>query len=248
MHVLNRNRWSGRPTGGDRKDTGSRRMTLKVDIDWFWFMAAGDPLASHPSAPAFVRGQLHARLGRYRSPGARSDIDEPEILMLNLSSQQYKGSPSRPKGQVSSPPSQGQGGQGIRRALGRGSFDRKRGADIGSRVDNEMTAGGPRRINRVPLDKNSRGAAVDRHAEQVWDAVIVHRRGDRLAVGRPCWSALQVERIGHNPGVRAVGPHPYKSDWPCCRIENAICRHRGRLPGRRRLALPRLSTTRCQFR
>ena len=49
--------------------------------------------------------------------------------------------------------------------------------------------------------------AIDRHAEKVRDAVVVRRRGDRLTVGRPSWSALQVERIGHNPRVRAIGLH-----------------------------------------
>ena len=46
-------------------------------------------------------------------------------------------------------------------------------------------------------------------------------RGDRLAVGRPCGRALQVERIGYNPRIRAVSLHhvqersPSLSDREC---------------------------------
>ncbi len=134
--------------------------------------------------------------------------------MLNLSSQEHECPSSRQEGQVSSPPSQGQGRQGVRCSLGRDGFHRKCGADVGSRVDNEAAIGRPRRIDRVLLDKRSGGATVDRHAEEVWDAVIVGRRGDRLAVGRPCWGALQVERIGHNPRVRAVGLHHVQQPLP----------------------------------
>ena|SRR5580658_9188511 len=68
--------------------------------------------------------------------GARLEVDEPKILMLNLSSQDHEGTSSREKGQVSSPTSQGQGRQGMRRALGRDGFHRKSGADVWSRVDN----------------------------------------------------------------------------------------------------------------
>ena len=191
-------------------------------------MVGGDPAAPHPSAPALVRGQLHDRPGRCRSRecrsrgevgqlplGARLQVDEPEILMLNLSSQEHECPSSGQEGQVSSPPSQGQGRQGMRCGLGRDGFHRKRGADVGSRVDNEAAVGRPRGIDRVLLDKRSAGGpTVDRHAEEVWDAVIVRRRGDRLAVGRPCGSALQVERIGHDPRVRAVGLHHVQERLP----------------------------------
>src|SRR5258708_39620056 len=102
----------------------------------------------------------------------------------------------------------------MRCGLGRGGFHRKRSTDVGPRVGNEAAVGRPRGIDRVLLDKKSGGATVDRHAEKVWDAVIVRRRGDRLTVGRPCWSALQVERIGHNPRVRAVGLHHVQERLP----------------------------------
>src|SRR6202165_3351258 len=98
--------------------------------------------------------------------------------------------------------------------LGRNGFHRKRGADVGSRVGHEAAVGRPRGIDRVLLDKKRGGATVYRNTEKVWDAVIVRRRGDRLAVGRPCWSALQVERIGHNPRVRAVGLHHVQERLP----------------------------------
>src|SRR6266550_7571867 len=102
----------------------------------------------------------------------------------------------------------------MRFGLRRDGFHRKRSADVGSRIDNEAAVGRPRGIDRVLLDKKNGGAAVDRHAEKAWDAVIVRRRGDRLAVGLPCWSALQVERIGHNPRVRAVGLHHVQERLP----------------------------------
>ena len=98
--------------------------------------------------------------------------------------------------------------------LGRDGFHRKCGADIGSGVDQEAAVGRPRRIDRIFPDKRSGRATIDGHAKEVWDAVIVRRRSDRLAVGRPCWSALQVERIGHDPRVRAVGLHHVQERLP----------------------------------
>src|SRR5216683_6367756 len=82
-------------------------------------------------------------------------------------------------------------------------FHRKRSADVGSRVDNEAAVGRPRWIDRVLGDKRNGGATVDRHAEKVWDAVIVRRRGDRLAVGRPCWRAPE-DAWGSRPRLRGV--------------------------------------------
>src|SRR5258705_3354199 len=102
----------------------------------------------------------------------------------------------------------------MRCGLGRGGFHRKRSTDVGPRVSNEAAVGRPRGIDRVLLDKKSGGATVDRHAEKAYYAVIVRRRGDRLAVRRPCWSALQVERIGHNPHVRAVSLHHVQERLP----------------------------------
>ena len=79
--------------------------------------------------------------------GARLQVDEPEILMLNLSSQEHECSSSRQEGQVSSPPSQGQGRQGMRCGVGRDGFHRKRGAYVGPRVDNEAAIGCPHGID-----------------------------------------------------------------------------------------------------
>jgi hypothetical protein len=72
----------------------------------------------------------------------------------------------------------------MRCALGRHGFHRKRGADVGSRVHNEAAVGRPRRIDAVILDKTSGGSTVDRQTEEVRDAVLGHRQGDRLAVRR----------------------------------------------------------------
>jgi hypothetical protein len=44
--------------------------------------------------------------------------------------------------------------------------------------------------------------------------VIVRGREDRSAVGRPCRSALQVERVGDRPGVGAVRLHPVQERLP----------------------------------
>src|ERR1700748_53375 len=43
--------------------------------------------------------------------------------------------------------------------------------------------------------------------EEARGTVIVRSRGDRMAIRRPIWIALQVERIGDNPRIRAVGLH-----------------------------------------
>src|ERR1700693_2687703 len=103
--------------------------------------------------------------------------------MLNVSSQEHECTSSKQEGQMSSPSSQGQCRQGMRCGFFRDRLHQKRRADVGSRVDNEAAVGRPRGIDRVLLNKNSRGATVDRHTEEVWDAVIFCRGGYRLAVG-----------------------------------------------------------------
>src|SRR5260370_13090725 len=102
----------------------------------------------------------------------------------------------------------------MRCGLGGRGFHREGSANVGSRVDNEATVWRPRGIGRVFLDKNSWGATVERYPEEAWDAVIVGRRGDRLAVGRPCGRTLQVERIGHNARVGAIGLHHVQERLP----------------------------------
>ena len=78
------------------------------------------------------------------------------------------------------------------------------------------------------------------NAKEMWDAVIVRCRGDRLAVGRPRRSALQIERIGHDPRVRAVGLHRRtRAFCPCCRTENAIYRPSGEIAGPPKTCAPR---------
>ena len=67
----------------------------------------------------------------------RLQVNPPEILVLNLSSQEYERPSSRQKGQVSSSPSQRQSRQWMRCGVRRDRFHRKRCADIGARVDNE---------------------------------------------------------------------------------------------------------------
>src|SRR4029077_8290788 len=113
---------------------------------------------------------------------ARVQVDEPEVLMLNLSSQEHECPSSLQEGQVSSPSSQGQRRQGLRCGLGRSGFYREGSANIGSRVDNEAPIGRPRGIGRVLLDKKRWGATVDWYSEQVRDTVIVRRRGDRPTI------------------------------------------------------------------
>jgi hypothetical protein len=134
--------------------------------------------------------------------------------MLNIPSQEHECPSSRQEGQVSSPAGQGQRRQGMRRTVGRDRFHRKLGTDVGSRVHDHAAVGRPRGINRVFLDKKSRRAAIDRHSQEVWGAVIVHRRSNRLSVGRLCRSALQIERIGHHPRIRSVGLHHVQECLP----------------------------------
>jgi hypothetical protein len=54
--------------------------------------------------------------------GACLQVDEPEILMLNLSSQEHQCPSSRQEGQVSSPPSQVRAGRGCAAALAVAAF------------------------------------------------------------------------------------------------------------------------------
>jgi hypothetical protein len=67
-----------------------------------------------------------------------------------------------------------------------------------------VTVGRPHGINRVLPKKRDGRATIDGYAKQPWDAVILCRSG-QVAVGRPCRRALQIERIGDNPRVGAVG-------------------------------------------
>src|SRR4029077_15134017 len=128
--------------------------------------------------------------------------------------QEHECPSSLQEGQVSSPSSQGQRRQGLRCGLGRSGFYREGSANIGSRVDNEAPIGRPRGIGRVLLDKKRWGATVDWYSEQVRDTVIVRRRGDRPTIGCPCGSTLQIERIGHNPCVGAIGQHHVQERLP----------------------------------
>ena len=66
------------------------------------------------------------------SLGTRLQVYEPEILVLNLSSQEHERPSSVQEGKVSSSPGQGQGWQGMRRSLGCDGFNRKGGANVGS--------------------------------------------------------------------------------------------------------------------
>src|SRR5882762_3306458 len=84
--------------------------------------------------------------------GAGLHVDQPKILMLNLSSQKHECPSPAQEGQVPSSASQGKGWQRTRYGLGRDGFHRKRGTDVGSRVDNKAAIGRPYGIDRVFLD------------------------------------------------------------------------------------------------
>src|ERR1700682_6317596 len=64
--------------------------------------------------------------------GARLQVDEPEVFMSNLSSQEHECSSYWEEGQWSSSTSQGQGWKGMRCGCGRDGLHGKRGADVGS--------------------------------------------------------------------------------------------------------------------
>src|ERR1700686_3733747 len=115
--------------------------------------------------------------------------------MFNFSLQEYEGLSSRQESQMPSPTSQGHGRQGMFGGRSGSGLQGKRRADVGSRIEDEAAVGRPSGIERVTLDKGSGRATVDRHAEEVGDVVIVHRRSNRLAVGCPGGSALQVQRV-----------------------------------------------------
>jgi hypothetical protein len=120
-------------------------------------MVGGDPAAPHSSAlhpfednPAAIWGDVEVANVKVRSEfgqlplGARLEVDEPEILVLNLSSQEQECSSSRQEGQVSSAASESQHGQWMHCRLGDNSLHRKCGADVRSRVDIEAAVGRPR--------------------------------------------------------------------------------------------------------
>src|SRR6266853_1862743 len=144
----------------------------------------------------------------------RLQVDQPEILVLNLSAQEHQRSSSRKDGEVSSPAREGKCRQRTHYGVGRNGFQRKGRADVGSRVDNEVAVGRPRRINGVLRKKKNWGLTVERHSKEVRDAMIIRSRGDRLAVGRPCWRSLQVQRIADNPRVAAVRLHDIQRSLP----------------------------------
>src|SRR5580658_8745699 len=95
-----------------------------------------------------------------------------------------------------------------------GCFNRKSSADVGSGGRNEVAVRCPRGIDGVLLDKSSGGVSVERHAEEMGDAMIDRRGSDRFAVGRPGWCALKIERIGNNSRVRAVALHHVQKRLP----------------------------------
>src|SRR5580658_3095580 len=81
----------------------------------------------------------------------------------------------------------------------------KRGTDVRSRINSEAPMGRPCGIDRILVDKDGGCVTVERDTKEAGDAVIDDRRGDRLAVGRPCRIALQVEGISHDVGVVSIG-------------------------------------------
>src|SRR5258708_14495614 len=144
----------------------------------------------------------------------RLQVDQPEILVLNLSAQEHQRSSSRKDGEVSSPASEGKSRQRTHYGVGCNGFQRKGRADVGSRVDNEVAVGRPRRINGVLRKKKSWWLTVERHSKEGRDAVIIRSRGERLSVGRPCRRSLQVQRIADNARVGAVRLHDIQRGLP----------------------------------
>src|SRR5205823_12537830 len=105
-------------------------------------------------------------------------VDQPKVLMLNLSSQKHECPSFAQKGQVPSSASQSKGWQRTRYGLGRDGFHRKRRTDVGPRVDNKAPIGRPYGIHRVFLDQQRGSATVDRHVEEAWNTVIIGRHRD----------------------------------------------------------------------
>src|ERR1700733_11304012 len=95
----------------------------------------------------------------------RIQVDEPEILMLNLSAQQNECPSSRQKGEAACSASQGESRQGMQCGLGGDGLHRKGGADVRARVDREAAVGRPYGIDRIFMDKKRGGAAVEGYAK-----------------------------------------------------------------------------------
>lgn len=75
--------------------------------------------------------------------GARVEVNEPEILVLNFTAQENERAATGQEGYVSRAASERQRRQNVRCSIGCDGLYRKCGADVGSRVDNELPVGRP---------------------------------------------------------------------------------------------------------
>jgi hypothetical protein len=84
---------------------------------------------------------------------SRFQVDEPEILVLNFASQKHERPSPFLEREVSSSPSQLQGGQGMGCSVDVDGLDRKCGSDVGSRVNNETAVERPSGVDCIIRDK-----------------------------------------------------------------------------------------------
>lgn len=113
------------------------------------------------------------------------EIDEPEIFVLNLSSEDDERMSSRQENEMPGAAGEGQGGHGMRCRLGSDSFHGKLGAYVGSRVKQKASVWRPGGIDGILVQEDDGCATVYGDAIEARDAVIIRCGGDRLAVRCP---------------------------------------------------------------
>ncbi len=101
--------------------------------------------------------------------------------------------------------------QSIRTAIRVGRLDRKCRPDVGTRIENHLPVGRPRRIKGVLLYEARRRAAAYRYVEETRHPVDYRGHRNRLAVRRPGWPTLQFQRARVDANVRAIQIYDVKA-------------------------------------
>ena len=105
--------------------------------------------------------------------GTRIEVNRPEILMLNIASQEHQGPSAWKEGKVSGSSCQVQGRQRVWGFFRRDRIHWEGGADVWPRVDHESAVGVPHRIDRILANKRCRRTALKGYAEEMRKTMIV---------------------------------------------------------------------------